>query len=416
MAPPLWSARSTRTTLEPHPIARPGRPIVQVVVDPGTEGYHAFMLEQLARHIVYEDAFVGYIIDRSDWMDVTSLARDDGLTFIPEAVAETGSGVGASLKVSYQRVVADLRAVLDAGPAAQAALRASLPPAQRGHLGTMNGTGLMMMNVVGNARLDQFAPYDGIFSEGSLISGAGLLGIASPTILWTYDSNECCRSDAWADFYFQRHLLMAVMPMQCFPANDHAIGFDAASAAHYVRYGPMMAATAPSVWALLPHVVAVVNVTGTSTYAKVNAFIAPLGPDAADVALLVPVMLGAQPNGTVEVNLTRISRVWAGPASESAHPLVRARARAGRRRCSHARRRRRRRKCLVRRRGALPRPGQRLVAGQWALRHGQHGGARGAAERGGAPARAACERRAAPAPGRCTSFAFEEWPSVSCRG
>jgi hypothetical protein len=42
---------------------------------------------------------------------ISSLARDDGLTFIPEAVAETGSGVGASLKVSYQRVVADLRAV-----------------------------------------------------------------------------------------------------------------------------------------------------------------------------------------------------------------------------------------------------------------------------------------------------------------
>jgi len=298
-----------------------------VVVDPGTEGYHAFMLEQLARHIIFEDAFVGYIIDRSDWMDVSSLARDDGLTFIPEAVNETGSGVGASLKVSYQRMVADLRAVLDAGPSAQAALRASLPPEQRQHIGSMNGTGLMMMNVVGNGRLDQFAPYDGIFSEGSLVSGAGLLGIMAPTILWTYDSNECCRTAAWADFYFQRHLLMSVMPMLPFPGNDHAIPFDAASAAYYVRYGPMMAAIAPSVWALLPHIVATVNATGF-TYAKVNAFIAPLGADAADVALLVPVMLGEQPAGTVEVNLTCIRRVWDAPASDSAHPLVRVRARA----------------------------------------------------------------------------------------
>jgi hypothetical protein len=194
-----------------------------IVVDPGVQGYHAFMLEQLARHIVYEDAFVGYIIDRSDWMDVSSLQRDDGVTFIPEAVNSTGSGIGASLKVSYQRMVSDLRAVLDAGPAALQSLRKRLATSDRINqtyqLGEMNGTGLMMMNLYGNARLDQFAPYDGIFSEGPLISGAGLLGIMSPTILWTYDSNECCRSSNWSDFYFQRHVLMNVMPMLPFPGT-----------------------------------------------------------------------------------------------------------------------------------------------------------------------------------------------------
>lgn len=194
-----------------------------IVVDPGVQGYHAFMLEQLARHIVYEDAFVGYIIDRSDWMDVSSLQRDDGVTFIPEAVNSTGSGIGASLKVSYQRMVSDLRAVLDAGPAALQSLRKRLATSDRMNqtyqLGEMNGTGLMMMNLYGNARLDQFAPYDGIFSEGPLISGAGLLGIMSPTILWTYDSSECCRSSNWSDFYFQRHVLMNVMPMLPFPGT-----------------------------------------------------------------------------------------------------------------------------------------------------------------------------------------------------
>ena len=195
-----------------------------IVVDPGVEGYHAFMLEQLARHIVYEDAFVGYIIDRSDWMDVSSLQRDDGVTFIPEAVNKTGSGIGASLKVSYQRMVADLRAVLDAGPGALKSLKKQLASAspnvnQTGRIGEMNGTGLMMMNVYGNARLDQFAPYDGIFSEGALVSGAGLLGIMSPTILWTYDSSECCKTSDWSDFYLQRHVLMNVMPMLPFPGE-----------------------------------------------------------------------------------------------------------------------------------------------------------------------------------------------------
>ena len=259
-----------------------------VVVDPGAESYHAFMLEQLARHIVYEDAFGGFICDRSDWMDVSSLQRDDGLTFVEEAANATGSGVGASLKVSYSRMTADLRAVLDAGPAALAALRATLEPAAAARLSSgMNGQGVMMMNVIGNARLDQFRPYDGVFAEGSAVNAVGLLGIMSPAILWTYDSNECCRSSEWADMYFQQHLVMGVMPMLPFPGNDHAIGFDAAAAAYYVRYGPMMEAVAPKVWALFPHILSLVNVSGTTTYAKANAFLVPLG--AADVALLFPV-------------------------------------------------------------------------------------------------------------------------------
>ena len=148
----------------------------------------------------------------------------------------------------------------------------------------------------------------------------------SPAILWTYDSNECCRSADWSDFYFQRHLLMNVMPMLPFPGNDHAIPFDPVSAAVYVRYGAMMAAVAPSVWALFPHIISTANSSSTTT-AKVNAFIAPLA-GATDVALLIPVVLGADANGTVTLNLTCISRVWPADAADSAHPLVRKRARA----------------------------------------------------------------------------------------
>ena len=45
-------------------------------------------------------------------MDVSSLQRDDGQTFIPEAAnaSEGRSGIGASLKISYNRVISDLRA------------------------------------------------------------------------------------------------------------------------------------------------------------------------------------------------------------------------------------------------------------------------------------------------------------------
>ena len=125
---------------------------------------------------------------------------------------------------------------------------------------------------------------------------------------------------------------MGVMPMLPFPGNDHAIPFDNASAAVYVRYGAMMAAVAPSVWALSPHMVSLAGGIN-ETDVKFNAFIVPLGADAQDVALLVPLMLSSVENETVSLNLTRISRVWpSGGLCESAHPFVRSRARS--RNCS----------------------------------------------------------------------------------
>ena len=81
-----------------------------------------------------------------------------------------------------------------------------------------------------------------------------------------------------------------------FPGNDHAIEFDAHSAAIYARYGAMLAAVAPKVWALLPHILSLVNLTNT-TAAMVNAFIVPL--DDVEVALLLPIVLGEQANGAL---------------------------------------------------------------------------------------------------------------------
>ena len=107
------------------------------------------------------------------------------------------------------------------------------------------------------------------------------------------------------------------------------------SAELYVRYADLLSAVAPSIWALYPHIISIVNSTET-TYAKMNAFVAPLDVEAVDVALLIPVMLGEQGNGTVRLNLTRIDRVWGGAAKNSngymraggvhiQHPLVKKR-------------------------------------------------------------------------------------------
>jgi hypothetical protein len=108
--------------------------------------------------------------------------------------------------------------------------------------------------------------------------------------------------------------------------NDHAIPFDTTSAGLYVRYGDIFSAVAPSIWALYSHIISIVNSTDT-TVAKVNAFVAPLGTDALDVALLIPVMLGENDNGTVRLNLTSINRVWGIESQGSRglsiqHPLI----------------------------------------------------------------------------------------------
>jgi len=297
-----------------------------IVVDPGDEKYHAFLLEQLVRHIVYEDAFAGIVVDRSDWQDQFNLERDDGLTFLPElaATAHAGAGIVASLRVSYAAMIADLRAAMTATLAlagrrrAQAALGA---PAA-----TPLGSGVMLMNTVGNSRLDMMRHYDGIFAEGHAVSGVGLLGLRSPAILWLYSAAECCSTPAAAGAYFQTHLYLGAFPMAPFPGNDHAIPWDPAVAALFVRYGPLFGALRARTWALLPHIVALSNATST-TSAKVNAFVAPLvaAPAAAQAgaaaaALVIAVMLGGDPSGRVGVNVSSWDRVWAAGARQ--HPLV----------------------------------------------------------------------------------------------
>jgi hypothetical protein len=110
------------------------------------------------------------------------------------------AGTAASLKLSYLAMTADLRAALSVSTAMRqkaAAISTSPAPA---------GSGIMMMNTVGNARLDQLRWYDGTFSEGSAVNGVGILGAASPAILWTYNEGECCSSPEQAALFFQVHL------------------------------------------------------------------------------------------------------------------------------------------------------------------------------------------------------------------
>jgi len=274
------------------------------VVDPGDAAYRAFLLEQLVRHIVYEDAFAGIVIDRSDWMNQFNLRADDNLTFLPELAAVNSSwGIVRSLRVTYAAMISDLRATLTATVASRRADSASASASA-----SPLGSGIMLMNTYGNCRLDMLRHYDGQFSEGRAVNAVGLLGARSPAVLWTYNSQECCGSPAATASYLQHHLYVGVAPMAPFPGNDHAISWDAGIAAQYGRYGALFGALRGRVWALHAHLV---SLGSGPDGLKVNAFEVPAEPKQGSVALLLAVMLGgSSATGMASVNVTRWDRVW----------------------------------------------------------------------------------------------------------
>lgn len=130
--------------------------------------------------------------------DLYNLARDDGVSFLPEIVAAGLPGTASSLKLSYLAMTRDLRVSLTASIAA-----ATQRERQGGITLTPAGSGIMLMNTGGNARVDQLRWYDGTFSEGHAVNGVGILGAASPATLWTYNEDECCSSPDRAALYFQ---------------------------------------------------------------------------------------------------------------------------------------------------------------------------------------------------------------------
>lgn len=118
---------------------------------------------------------------------------------------------------------------------------------------------------------------------------------------------------------------MGVCPMAPFPGNDHAIPPSPVALAYYNSYGGLFRAVAANVWALLPHIVSVVNGTSQGTsYAKVNAFIVPDNSSEAGISLVMPVVMAAPANGSVALNVTGADRVWSGGSNGGAyrHPAV----------------------------------------------------------------------------------------------
>jgi len=222
-----------------------------VVLDNADRLYQKFLTYQAASHVLSLDNFRGIVVDRSDWMDYYNLDGDDGISFVNGSVA-------SSLRVSYRNTMSRVVQMM-----AEASNQKQTPPP------------VALINTLGNARLDVMGPYDGSFSEGSVPEGlnrVGLLGVASPTILWVNGHADCCDTDAAAHTFFQRHLYMGVYPVAPFPNNDHCIQPNATVEAHYLAYGPLFNEVigGGKEWVLLDH-----PVVKTSPLAATNTFSLP---------------------------------------------------------------------------------------------------------------------------------------------
>ena len=154
-----------------------------------------------------------------------------------------------SLFSSYQHTIARLSAVLHpprprATPLSPAAAAAPAPG---------SGQKLLFQNTLGVARLDNFAHFDGCFSEGGLpvVNPTAFLSVAAPATVWvypTFSAKLTARVDA--DRFLQIYLLMGVLPMAPVPGNDHAILPNITTAAVFQDYGPLFRAVAGAVWEL----------------------------------------------------------------------------------------------------------------------------------------------------------------------
>eukprot|EP01060_Flectonema_neradi_P007492 TRINITY_DN1522_c4_g1_i1.p1 TRINITY_DN1522_c4_g1~~TRINITY_DN1522_c4_g1_i1.p1 ORF type:complete len:679 (+),score=122.11 TRINITY_DN1522_c4_g1_i1:735-2771(+) len=177
-----------------------------VVVDPTMKSYNKFLMDQATRKLQNLNQFTGIVIDRSDWCQVYN-NDNPGISFVNGSTA-------TNFAESWITVTGQLRDVF-----------------------SNNKT--ILMNTVGFASLSLLQYTDGTFSEGYEVDAAGLLGINSPAILWTYGPDECCSSQQLADSFFQKLLYMRVFPMAPYPANDHSIRPGDVQNIYYLKYGQM---------------------------------------------------------------------------------------------------------------------------------------------------------------------------------
>jgi hypothetical protein len=155
----------------------------------------------------------------------------------------------------------------------------------------MHGAGKVVFVNNHVKRVDLLENIDGIFDEfgsyGTSLNTTAFLTLKRPALGWVNDE-KVVRQDP--DNFFQRSLLLGVLPMAPFPGNDHSLLPSEWVDQQYLDYGPLMTALEARTWVLTPHAVEV-----EENAAEANVFSVPEG-------LAIPVVFG-RPSSSVRVHV-----------------------------------------------------------------------------------------------------------------
>jgi len=228
-----------------------------VIMDPGHEVYHKYLMGQAERIIKNIPEFDGICIDRLDWFEGFNYREDDGISMI------NGKQAWA-LPLSLHKIMKPLSDL-------------------------MHKNDKVIFYNPHLSRLDFAKYFDGIFDEhgdrGNKINLSALLALKKPIVGWIHNQETI---EGQPDHWMQKYLYLGVYPMAPYPEANHSLEASEWADNLFLDYGLIFKALRGKQWIFEPNVAKVEN-----DAAKINVFKTENG-------VLVPIVLGKDKN---EVNV-----------------------------------------------------------------------------------------------------------------
>lgn len=230
-----------------------------VIMDPGHEVYHTYLMGQAKRMVEKIPEFSGICIDRLDWYEGFNYRKDDGVSMVEGKQAW-------AMPLSLHKIMGPLSGLLH---------KNNKVIYYNPHL----------------TRLDFAQYFDGIFDEfgdkGNKINLSALLALQKPIVGWIH---EQATIENKPDYWMQKYLYLGVYPMAPYPEANHSLEASEWADALFLDYGHIFKVLKGKQWVYTPNVASVEN-----DAAKINVF-------KTDTGYLVPIVHGDK-EGEVNVHL-----------------------------------------------------------------------------------------------------------------
>ena len=207
-----------------------------IVLDPGTEPYKEFLINQTKEHLTSLTMFNGLSVDRVDHTILFNFGRDDGISWCGQPCA--------SMLIAWKRLMKEISELI------------------HGDINTSQDRSLIITTNYQTSRMDLLLGSDGIFTEKSdkshLVS-VGLSSMGMASIMWVYNPDEILKDVNGPHVYFQERLFMNVQLMAPVYGADHSIVPDSSVQVYYNQYGPLFKALRGSIWWLSDNTVDIMD-------------------------------------------------------------------------------------------------------------------------------------------------------------